>query len=64
MNILFVYLVAHKIFGIPSTISCANYVYFIALEKLLELKNINLIKIYSGNYLAIFIKIKMDIFIL
>jgi len=43
--------VAHKIFGIPSTISCANYVYFIALEKLLELKNLNLIKIYSDELL-------------
>jgi len=43
--------VAHKIFGIPSTISCANYVYFIALEKLITLNNINLIKIYSGKFL-------------
>jgi len=43
--------VAHKIFGIPSTISCANYVYFIALEKLLALKNLNLIKIYSDELL-------------
>ena len=25
--------VAHSIFGIPSTINCANYVYFLALEK-------------------------------
>jgi len=43
--------VAHKIFGIPSTISCANYVYFIALENLLKLKNLNLIKIYSDELL-------------
>jgi geranylgeranyl diphosphate synthase type 3 len=26
--------VAHKIYGIPSTINCANYVYFLALQKL------------------------------
>jgi geranylgeranyl diphosphate synthase type 3 len=25
--------VAHSIYGIPSTINCANYVYFLALEK-------------------------------
>ena len=25
--------VAHAIFGIPSTLNCANYVYFIALEQ-------------------------------
>ena len=25
--------VAHSIFGVPSTINCANYVYFLALEK-------------------------------
>ncbi|OUM65593.1 hypothetical protein PIROE2DRAFT_41532, partial [Piromyces sp. E2] len=43
--------VAHKIFGIPSTISCANYVYFIALDKLISLNNINLIKIYSDELL-------------
>ncbi|ORX84338.1 geranylgeranyl pyrophosphate synthase-like protein [Anaeromyces robustus] len=43
--------VAHKIFGIPSTISCANYVYFIALQKLLDLKNFNLITIYTDELL-------------
>lgn len=31
--------VAHSIFGVASTINCANYVYFIALEKCLMLGN-------------------------
>ena len=29
--------VAHSIFGVPSTINCANYVYFLALSKIMVL---------------------------
>jgi len=39
--------VAHHIYGIPGTINCANYVYFLALQKLLELKTPELIQIYT-----------------
>jgi geranylgeranyl diphosphate synthase type 3 len=31
--------VAHSIYGIPNTINCANYVYFLALEQCQQLKN-------------------------
>lgn len=30
---------AHKIYGVPSTINCANYVYFLALEKVTNTLN-------------------------
>ena len=39
--------VAHKIYGIALTINCANFVYFLALEKLLELKNPAVVEIYA-----------------
>jgi len=35
------------IYGIPSTINCANYVYFLALRKLLELNNPKLVQVFS-----------------
>lgn len=31
--------VAHSIYGVPSTINSANYVYFLALEKLSVLEH-------------------------
>ncbi|KAF9109191.1 geranylgeranyl pyrophosphate synthetase [Mortierella sp. AM989] len=31
--------VAHKIFGVPATINCANYVYFLALAELAKIEN-------------------------
>ncbi|CAG8568407.1 14142_t:CDS:2 [Ambispora leptoticha] len=38
---------AHQIYGIPATINCANYVYFLALNELVKLENAKLIKIYT-----------------
>jgi len=35
---------AHAIFGIPQTINAANYVYFIALERTLDLKHPKVMK--------------------
>ena len=32
--------VAHAIYGIPQTINSANYIYFIALERVLSLQHI------------------------
>lgn len=31
--------VAHKIFGVPQTINCANYVYFLAYKELFSLRD-------------------------
>ncbi|KAI9294372.1 geranylgeranyl pyrophosphate synthase [Neoconidiobolus thromboides FSU 785] len=39
--------VAHRIYGVPITINCANYIYFLALRKICELDNPKLIEIYS-----------------
>jgi hypothetical protein len=35
----FTYWILFQIYGVASTINSANYVYFIALEKVLDLKN-------------------------
>ncbi|KAI9011020.1 isoprenoid synthase domain-containing protein [Gaertneriomyces semiglobifer] len=45
--------VAHKIFGVPSTINCANYVYFIALSKLLTLNSPDCVKIFTDELLQL-----------
>ncbi|CAG8445072.1 10885_t:CDS:2 [Acaulospora morrowiae] len=39
--------VAHTIYGIPSTINCANYVYFLALSELRKLEDANLFSIFT-----------------
>ncbi|KAG1165906.1 hypothetical protein G6F36_013153 [Rhizopus arrhizus] len=38
---------AHHIYGIPQTINCANYVYFLALSELTKLNKPNMIIIYT-----------------
>ncbi|KAI7877344.1 geranylgeranyl pyrophosphate synthase [Lichtheimia hyalospora FSU 10163] len=38
---------AHHLFGLPQTINCANYVYFLALDELIKLKNPEMVKIYT-----------------
>ena len=43
--------VAHSIFGIPSTMNCANYVYFLALEKCHSLNNATAISIFVQELL-------------
>lgn len=42
------YLVAHKIFGVPATINCANYVYFLALAELSKIPNPKMLTIFTG----------------
>lgn len=37
--------VAHSIFGVPAVINCANYVYFLALEKCQNLGNAEAMKV-------------------
>lgn len=44
--------VAHKIFGVPQTINCANYVYFLAYKELVNLRDAwtsNADHIVTGN---------------
>ena len=43
--------VAHKIFGVPSVINCANYMYFIALEKCNALKNTEAMEVFVKEML-------------
>jgi len=43
--------VAHSIFGVPVTLNCANYVYFLALEKCHSLKNTNAMSIFVKELL-------------
>lgn len=43
--------VAHHIFGVPQTINSANYVYFLALEEILKLKQPYMVTIYTEELL-------------
>ncbi|KAJ3052512.1 Geranylgeranyl pyrophosphate synthase [Rhizophlyctis rosea] len=45
--------VAHKIYGIPSTINCANYVYFLALQKVMSLNDPRAIQIFTEEMLQL-----------
>lgn len=40
--------VAHNIYGVPQTINSANYVYFLGLEKVLQLDHPESTKVYSS----------------
>jgi len=44
---------AHKVFGEALTINSANYLYFVALEKVLELNNAEAVKIYTEQMLEL-----------
>lgn len=46
------YVVAHKIFGVPATINCANYVYFLALSELTKIPNPKMLTIFTGKDVA------------
>eukprot|EP01134_Creolimax_fragrantissima_P001249 CFRG1249T1 len=45
--------VAHKIFGVPSTINSANYIYFQALNEVTKMSNMEAIKIFSEEMLEL-----------
>ncbi|KAI8819363.1 geranylgeranyl pyrophosphate synthase [Fimicolochytrium jonesii] len=45
--------VAHKIYGVPATINCANYVYFLALQKLFQLNDPRAMMIYTEELLQL-----------
>ena len=44
---------AHKIYGVASTINSANYVYFIGLEKILDLNNREAVNIFKESMLEL-----------
>ena len=44
---------AHKIYGVALTINSANYVYFIGLEKILELNNPEAVHIFKESMLEL-----------
>ena len=43
--------VAHSIFGVPSTINCANYVYFLALSKIMKLNDAKTVETFTEEVL-------------
>jgi len=43
--------VAHSIYGVPSTINCGNYVYFLGLNELTKLNDLNMFNIYTEELL-------------
>ncbi|KAF9169476.1 geranylgeranyl pyrophosphate synthetase [Mortierella sp. AD011] len=45
--------VAHKIFGVPATINCANYVYFLALAELNKIPNPKMLSIFTEELLSL-----------
>jgi len=38
---------AHLVYGVPHTINCANHVYFLALQEVLEMKNAQATKLFT-----------------
>jgi geranylgeranyl diphosphate synthase type 3 len=45
--------VAHAIYGIPRTINAANYIYFIALERILTLKHAKAVEVFTEQLLEL-----------
>ncbi|KAI9503162.1 isoprenoid synthase domain-containing protein [Coemansia spiralis] len=43
--------VTHKIYGVPMTINTANYVYFVALQDILQMDNPRLVEIFAEELL-------------
>ncbi|KAL1932211.1 hypothetical protein VTP01DRAFT_9267 [Rhizomucor pusillus] len=40
---------AHHLYGLPQTINCANYVYFLALQEICKLNNPEMVQIYTDE---------------
>lgn len=53
---------AHLIFGIPSTINCGNYVYFLAMKEAHQLKNQQVLDIILDEFLNLHIGQGKDIY--
>ncbi|XP_019405382.1 PREDICTED: geranylgeranyl pyrophosphate synthase isoform X1 [Crocodylus porosus] len=45
--------VAHSIYGVPAVINCANYVYFLGLEKVLTLDHPDAVKVFTRQLLEL-----------
>ncbi|CAL1578274.1 unnamed protein product [Knipowitschia caucasica] len=54
--------VAHSIYGIPSVINSANYVYFLGLEKVLTLEHPEAVKLFTSQLLELHRGQGLDIF--
>uniref|UniRef100_A0A7S0KAF0 Geranylgeranyl diphosphate synthase n=1 Tax=Leptocylindrus aporus TaxID=1398097 RepID=A0A7S0KAF0_9STRA len=54
--------VAHSIFGVPSVINCANYVYFLALEKCHNMRNPKAVEVFVNELLNLHRGQGQDIF--
>lgn len=54
--------VAHKVFGTPQTLNCANYMYFVAMNKVVDFKNTDATEIFSNAMLKLHTGQGMDIF--
>ncbi|ETO74870.1 hypothetical protein F444_09475 [Phytophthora nicotianae P1976] len=54
--------VAHHIFGVPATINCANYVYFLSLQKCQALGNPRALQVYTDEMLRLHQGQGLDIF--
>lgn len=53
---------AHAIYGLPCTINCANYVYFMALQECHQLGNDTAMKVYVKEMLNLHKGQGMDIY--
>ncbi|KAL4085535.1 hypothetical protein PRIC1_015129 [Phytophthora ramorum] len=54
--------VAHHIFGVPATINCANYVYFLSLQRCQTLGNPKAMQVYTDEMLRLHQGQGLDIF--
>ncbi|KAJ2812153.1 geranylgeranyl diphosphate synthase 1, partial [Coemansia furcata] len=54
--------VTHKIYGVPMTINTANFVYFIALQDLLQMSNSRLVDIFTEELLNLHRGQGMDLY--
>lgn len=54
--------VAHHIYGVPATINCANYVYFVSLQRCQALGNERAMNVYIKEMLALHQGQGLDIF--
>jgi len=54
--------VAHKVFGVPQTLNCANYIYFVAMDKVLSLNSPNVLPLFTKELLDLHRGQGLDLF--
>ena len=52
-----IFVVAHRVFGVASSINSANYIYFVAMDKVLKLNHPKAMEIFTRSIPAILLKI-------